>query len=145
MKINITSKNQVLELIEKERLIGVMNNTKWNALFSDLNKVDELISYRVTYIDGTTWPDKDSSFSFTSELAQIWGNFIAMEYLDIDARISHSRGALLEPDIIDYTSKIIDICSNHSVKMSLSNNWVRVWGYFRQGDEPELYKHITLA
>jgi hypothetical protein len=141
MEINITSKNQVLALIEKERLIGVMNNTKWNALFKDLNEVDDLISYRVTYIDSTTWPDNEASFPFTSELAQIWGNFIAMEYLDIEAKISHSKGALLEPEIVDHTQKIIEICSRHSSKFSVTENGVRIWGYFRQGNEPELYKN----
>jgi len=141
MEINITSKNQVLALIEKERLIGVMNNTKWNALFKDLNEIDDLISYRVTYIDSTTWPDNEASLPFTSELAQIWGNFIAMEYLDIEAKISHSKGALLEPEIVDHTHKIIEICSKHSSKFSVTDNGVRIWGYFRQGNEPELYKN----
>jgi len=141
MEINITSKKQVLSLVEKERLIGVMNNTKWNALFNDLNEVDDLISYRVTYIDGTTWPDNEASFPYTTELEQIWGNFVAMEYLDIDARISHSKGALLEPEIVNHIQAIIDICKKHSVKFSIIDTGVRIWGYFRQGNEPELYKN----
>ena len=130
----------MLALIEKERLIGVMNNTKWNALFYDLNEVVELISYRVTYIDGTTWPDYEASFPFTTELAQIWGNFIAMEYLDIETKISHSKGALLKPEIIDHTNKLIDICTKQSSKFTVTETGVRIWGYFRQGNEPELYK-----
>jgi hypothetical protein len=72
MEFNTNSKAHVLELIEKERMIGVMNNTKWNSLFEALNTIDELLSYRVTYIDGSTWPDAEASFPYTCELAQIW-------------------------------------------------------------------------
>ena len=141
MEINLASKKQVLSLVEKERLVGVMNNTKWNALFKDLNEVDELITFRVTYIDGTNWPDHESSLPYTPELAQIWGSFIAMEYLDIDTRISHSKGALLEPEIVNHIQSIINICTKQSAKFSVTEQGVRIWGYFRQGNEPELYKN----
>ena len=141
MEINLASKYQVLEIVEKERLIGVMNTTKWNALFNVLNEIDELVSFRCTYIDGSTWPDEEASFPFTSELAQVWGNFIALEFIDIDARISHSSGALLNPKIIDHKQKVIDICQSTNAKFSLIDNGVRIYGYFRQGNEPNLYSH----
>ena len=141
MNINLRSKHQVMELIEKERLIGVMNNTKWNALFSALEEIDELISYKVTYIDGSCWPEADASFPYTSELAQIWGNFIALEYLDIDARLSYSKGALLKPEIIDHKEKVIAICKRHNTKFSDTENGLRIWGYFRHGNEPKLYEN----
>ena len=141
MTINLNSKHQILELIENERLIGVMNNTKWNALFSDLEEIDELISYRVTHVDGSTWPEADASFPYTSELAQIWGNFLALEYLDIDSRISHSKGALIKPEIVDHKDKVIEICKKHNAKFSAIENGIRIWGYFRHGNEPEFYQH----
>ena len=125
---------------DPEQLIGVMNNTKWNALFSDLNEIDEIISYKVTHIDGSTWPEKEANFPYTSELAQIWGNFLAMEYLDIDARISHSKGALLSPQVVDHKDKIIAICKKHNAKFSVTENGIRIWGYFRHDNEPELHQ-----
>lgn len=130
-----------MELIERERLIGVMNNTKWNALFTDLEDIDELISFKVTYVDGSTWPEAGASIPYTSELAQIWGNFLALEYLDIDARISHSKGALLEPDIVDHQSKVVDICKKHNARFSAIENGIRIWGYFRHGNDPKLHKN----
>jgi hypothetical protein len=131
----------VTELIEKEGMIGVMNNTKWNALFEALNSIDELLSYRVTYIDGSTWPDEEASFPFTSELVQIWGNFKAMEFLDLDARVSHSKGALLKPEIIDHRQKVIGLCAKQNAKFSVTENGIRIWGYFRHGNVPELYEN----
>ena len=140
MSINLNSKHQILELIERERLIGVMNNTKWNALFSDLEEIDELLSYRVTHIDGSVWPEEGARFQYTSELAQIWGNFLAMEYLDIDARITHSNGALLKPEIIDHKDKVIAICKKRSAKYSITDGITRVWGYYRHGNQPALHQ-----
>lgn len=141
MSINLNSKFQVKKFIEKENLIGVMNNTKWNALFSELNEIDELLSYRVTYIDGSTWPEADASFPYTSELAAIWGNFIALEYLDIDAHISHSKGALLEPEVIDHKEKVTEICKIRNAKFSVTASGVRIWGYFRHGIDPVLHQN----
>jgi hypothetical protein len=141
MEFNTNSKAHVLELIEKERMIGVMNNAKWNSLFEALNTIDELLSYRVTYIDGSTWPDAEASFPYTSELAQIWGNFMAMEYIDLDARIEHSKGSLLKPKIIDHKQKVIELCTEQKAKFSITENGIRVWGYFRHGHIPELYEN----
>jgi hypothetical protein len=121
--------------------MGVMNNTKWNSLFSDLEGIEELINYRATYIDGSTWPESDSAFSYTSELEQIWGNFLALEYVDIDARISNSKGVLLKPEIVDHKESIISICRKHNAKFSESDEFIRIWGYFRHGKEPALYQN----
>jgi len=140
MEFNTNSKAHVLELIEKENMFGVMNSTKWNLLFEAFNRLDELLNYRVTNIDGSTWPDQDASFSYTSELVQIWGDFMAMEYVDIDARISNSKGALLKSEIIDHKKQVIDICLKQSAKFAETRNGIRVWGYFRHGKIPELYE-----
>ena len=141
MEFNTNSKAHVLELIEKESMIGVMNNTKWNSLFEGLNTIDDLLSYRVTYIDGSTWPDEEASFPYTSELAQIWGNFKAMEYLDIDAKISHSKGALLNSEVIDHKQKVVELCVKQNAKFSATENGIRIWGYFRHGKIPELHEN----
>ncbi len=49
-------KSNIIKLIDSNGLFGVMNNTKWNSLLAALSDIDELLSYRVTYIDGSTWP-----------------------------------------------------------------------------------------
>ena len=139
--MSLTSSSKVNECINQFGLFGVMNNTKWNALFSALNDLEELISYRVTYIDGSTWPEVESSQHYTSELAQIWGNFRAIEFVDIDARISYSKGVLMEPEIIDYQYKIINICSVANTPISLENGVIRVWGYLKHGVDVPLHKY----
>lgn len=139
MEINTNSKAQVIELVEKEGLIGVMNNTKWNKLFDALNEFDELISFRATYIDGSTFPESDASFPFTSELAQIWGNFKALEYVEINTQTSYSEGALLKPTITYHSDQVISICAKQNAKFSLTENGIKIWGYFRHGQLPELH------
>ncbi|EJY0701185.1 hypothetical protein OE878_004672, partial [Vibrio parahaemolyticus] len=110
-------------------------------LLAALSDIDELLSYRVTYIDGSTWPESDSSYQYTSELAQIWGNFRAIHFIDIDARISHSRGVLLEPEVRDHRDKVIAICKEQNAKISLTECGVRIWGYFQHGKDIEMYKY----
>ncbi len=134
-------KSNIIKLIDSNRLFGVMNNTKWNNLLAALSDIDELLSYRVTYVDGATWPESDSSYQYTSELAQIWGNFRAIHFIDIDARISHSRGVLLEPEVLDHRDKVIAICKEQNAKISLTECGVRIWGYFQHGKDIEMYKY----
>ncbi|WP_147378818.1 DUF6678 family protein [Motilimonas pumila] len=126
------------EIIEKERLIGLMNNTKWNALFSELNLIEEMIQYKSQYIDGSIFPDHDSSYEFTPELQQIWGNFKSIEYVDVITIIKRDIGKLLDPEIVDLTKDILEICNVLNVKVSAINSGIRIWGYHRHGEIPEL-------
>lgn len=130
-----------MALIEEQHLIGVMNNTRWNDLFDSLNNVEEMLSYKVTYIDGSSWPEADSGHTETSEIEQIWGNFIAMEALDIRTKIEKPRGALVSPEIIDVTKHVIQLCATNKAKISLTKYGVKVWGYFRHGQTPELHEY----
>ena len=68
------------------------------------------MSCLVTLSDGSTWSDEEASYPHTSNLDKLWGNFKAMEYLDIDARISHSKGALLNPEIIYHKQLVVELC-----------------------------------
>ena len=130
-----------MALIEEQHLIGVMNNSRWNALFEGLSKVQKMLSYKVIYIDGSSWPGVGSDHTETPEIEQIWGNFIAIETLDIRTKMENPRGALLSPEVIDVTEQIIQLCATNKVKISLTRHGVRVWGYFRHGQAPELYEN----
>lgn len=136
--LNHNSKSQIIEFVERNKLVSVMNNTKWSQLFRALEDKDEMISFKVTYIDGSTFPEPDASFQYTSELAQVCGNFLALEYIDINAKISHSRGALLEPEIADHTDEIIQICNRNLAKFSHIEDGIRVYGYLRHNQKVQL-------
>jgi len=138
MQLNYSSKAQISEYVNRNRLYGVMNTSKWNRLFESLADIDELITFKAVYIDGFTWPSKDESWQFTPELEQIWGNFAALEYLEINTQVISERGALISPQITDYKSKVATLCSQQKVKYSFFDKGIRVWGYFRHGQEPEL-------
>jgi hypothetical protein len=126
------------EIVEKEKLIAVMNNTKWNALFNELNLVEEMIQFKANYIDGSKFPDYESSSEFTPELQQIWGNFVALEYVDIVTIIKRNIGQLLDPEITDVTKSVLKICHKHNAKVSTIQSGLRIWGYHRHGVLPEL-------
>ncbi len=115
-----------------------MNNTKWNAFFTELSLVEEMIQYKAYYIDGSIFPDLEFNYEFTPELEQIWGNFVAVEYVDVITIIERNIGKLLDPEKVDVTEKILQICNEHNVKVSAINSGLRVWGYHRHGTLPEL-------
>ena len=118
-----------------------MNNSRWNSLFCDLSDATEIITFKVGYIDGSTWPEEFSGHEYTQEIEQICGNFVAIEWIDIITKIEKPKGALLLPDILDVTEEIVELCRLNKCKISMHEKGVRVWGYFRQGQLPELHKY----
>jgi hypothetical protein len=135
-------KSKLKEIVERDKLTSVMNNSRWNALFESLAQIEEMIHFRTTYIDGTCFPELGGSSEYTPEIEQFWGNFLAVEYLDIVSKLSVSHGALMEPEVHDYTKKVVEVCLNNKAKTSLTKNGVRVWGYFRPGSVPDLIKGV---
>src|SRR4051812_26171940 len=84
--------------VEREGLTSVMNNTKWRRLFESLERVCGLSFRRKDVRESPVlerrW-DSDIYYAMAG-----WEN---IEWLDIRARISRHRGALVAPEIEDQT------------------------------------------
>lgn len=129
------NREQVNEYVLREGITPVLNNTKWERLFELLQKSERFFQYRRTNLDGSTFPEDGASF--TPELAQYWGDFWAMEWLDILSYQTHSKGALLAPDIEDFTSELVALANEVGVKFTMIERGIRVWGYVRKGNSPD--------
>jgi len=129
------NREQVKEYVFREGITSVSNNAKWERLFALLEESDRFFQYRRTDLDGSTFPEDGTSY--TPELAQYWGNFWVMEWLDILAYRAHSRGALLAPEIEDFTEEVVEIASRAGVKFTMRERGIRVWGYVRKGSSPD--------
>jgi len=132
--MEIQSKAQVTEYIEAEGITSVLNNSKWQRLFDLLDQSPLMFRYRRTDLNGTTFPEEPGSF--TPELAQVWGNFWSMEWLEISAVEEIRKGALLKPEIRDFTPELIAIAHEAGVKFTLINQGITVYGYVRRSENP---------
>jgi len=132
--MNIRNKEQVKGYVFKEGFTSVLNNTKWERLFALLEESKRFFQYKRTDLDGSTFPE--DGVSLTPELAQYWGDFWAMEWLDIEACQAHSKGALLAPEIEDFTDELVALANAAGVKFTMIKRGIRVWGYVRKGNNP---------
>ncbi len=99
-----------------------------------------MFRYRRKDLDGSTFPEDGSSY--TPEIEQYWGAFKSMEWLEILAYKEHKKGALLAPEIEDFTSELIAIAHLAGVKFTHVPRGIRVWGYVRQSDSPIFVERI---
>lgn len=133
--MDIHSKKQVMDYVSNEGLTPVLNNTKWNRLFELLKSNGSFFQYRSKNINGAYFPEDGTSY--TPEIEQYWGNFLAKEWLEIVSIRSHSRGALLKPEIEDFTKEAVRIAHEAGVKFTMTENGIKVWGYVRKSEHPE--------
>lgn len=137
--MNIKNREKVREYVFKEGITSVLSDTKWKRLFTLLEDSPRFFQYRRTGLDGSTFPE--DGVSFTPELAQYWGDFWAIEWLDILSCREHSRGALLKPDIEDFTNELVALAHEAGVKFTMLDHGIRVWGYVRRGVDPNFCTH----
>src|SRR4051812_27050224 len=112
--------------LEREGLTGAMNDTKWRRLFQSLKKIDHLLRFRRK--------DVRDAVSLEPGWDQIWhvmGGWENIEWLDISARTSHHRGALVPPRIEDHTEDLLEALRTAGVRYSITAEGVRIWGYLR--------------
>ena len=120
-------KKYLNQIINNDQLTGAMNTTKWNELFNELNKIEELISYRIQDIDGTWFPEDKS---YTAEIEQIWGDFKANKFMEINCIIKEEIGRLVKPIEHDLSKQIIDIVESLNIPYEKTKNGIRVIGYY---------------
>jgi hypothetical protein len=136
--MDVRNREQVKEYVLRESITAVLNDTKWRRLFDLLEPNPRFFQYRRTDLDSSTFPE--DGVSFTLEIEQLWGDLWAMEWLDILSFRSHSKGALLKPDIEDFTDELVALAHDAGVKFTMLERGIRVWGYIRRGANPDFCK-----
>jgi len=119
--------------IEREQLVSVMNDTKWRRLFDVLEPIQDWLDFRRKDIRGS----EHESESWCDDLHMMLGNQRSIEWLDIRARLTIPRGALLEPKIEDNTALLIQSVKRTGVRFSQHEHGIRIWGYLRPGVGPD--------
>lgn len=134
--MDIPSSKQIRAYVSAKGLTALMNNTKWRRLFEALNAHQRMFMYRRQDLDGSTFPE--DGLSFTPEIEQYWGAFNRIETFDILAYKEIRLGVLLEPKIEDFSNELIELAKSVGARFTLIDRGIRVWGYVRPGDQPDL-------
>lgn len=128
------SKAQVRAYVEAEGITSVLNNTKWQRLFEILNESPINFRYRRTDLDGNIFPKENSPP--TGEIAQIYGDFLIMEFLEVTALVETRTGMLTNPKIEDFTQELISLAHQAGVKFTEILHGVKIYGYVRRSENP---------
>ncbi|MGK0247888.1 MAG: hypothetical protein ACI910_000616 [Oleispira sp.] len=127
------AKYKLHRYIESENLTSVLNNTKWNRLFSELKSIG-------CYID---FQRKDIDEEFTNpeywcdDIYNIFAGWAHIEWLNIRALTVHLRGSLVKPKIEDNISLLLKAISNSGVPYCKHGDGIRIYGYLRIGVSPD--------
>ena len=119
--------------IDRERLVSVMNDTKWQRLFNALQRIEGWLDFRRKDVRES----EASSEMWCSDFYMMFGGWTSIEWLDIRAVRVFRRGLLLKPQIDDKTERLIEAVKEVGVPFSRHENYIRIWGYLRPGVSPQ--------
>lgn len=126
-------KSKLKRYIERENISSVLNSTKWERLFKELQKIEFTLSFqRKDLYETEPHPDY-----WDSCLYHVKGGLEEIEWLNIRALIIRHKGALVKPEIEDNTQLLIKALQQSSVPYCMHNDGIRIWGYLRPGLSPE--------
>ena len=119
--------------LESEQIVSVMNNTKWNRLFEELEHIADLLRFRRKDLR-----DRESiPLHWGRDFYHVSGGQEVIEWLEISAVLERHRGQLAEPSIEDNSQTLLAALHRSGVPYCVSENVIRVWGYLRPGISPD--------
>jgi hypothetical protein len=114
--------DRLARYIEREQLVSVMNDTKWQRLFNALEPIAGFLDFRRKDVRGS----EQESEPWCSDFYLMLGGWANIEWLDITAQRN--------------TPILIRAVREAGVAFSRSDTCVRIWGYLRPGVSPDWEK-----
>jgi hypothetical protein len=131
--MELDTKSKLKRYIERENISSVLNNTKWERLFKELQEIEFTLDFQRKDLDEAE-PSPDH---WDSDLYHVIGAWEQIEWLNIRALISLPNGALVKPEIEDNTQLLIKALRQSGVPYCMNNDGIRIYGYLRPGVSPE--------
>ena len=119
--------------INRERLVSVMNDTKWQRLFNALRPIESWLDFRRKSVRES----EASSEMWCRGLDHMMLGWSSIEWIDIRAMETIWPGFLIQPKIVDKTAKLIEVVKGVGVPYSRHESHIRIWGYLRPGVSPQ--------
>lgn len=132
----------VAAIITKKRLVSYMNTTKWLKLQSAVHQLSFLPAYIIKSIT-----DKENNQNIIKGLEKLkkeapwwlgdWSNFYEegmpplfnIEWIKVRPQLSISKGALIQPEIIDESDSFRVILNDHYIPHEEANHIFTIYGY----------------
>ena len=129
-------RQQVSEIVSKRQLTSIMNDTKWLEL---QRAVDDL-PFPPPYIVKCVTDENDFSIGILNEIPMYvgdWSNFYEeglppffnIEWIKICPRYGKHKGHLLDKEVLDETSQLVDILEKYFIPYEEDNKTFIIYGY----------------
>ena len=130
--MNLKVKSKLTKYLEENQISSVLNDTKWERLFEQLREIEEILDFQRKDLDA---PEPDESY-WDGDFYHVMGEWQRIEWLNIRALVSESKGTLLQPVVTDRTDSLIQALEKAGTPFERLKGGVRVWGYLRPGVSP---------
>ena len=131
--------NQAKQIVEDKNLFGVMNDTKWQAVYEIFQDPDLPLLYRSKTIDGEVFPEDHLRFDIREVFPQY---FSSLQWLEIHSKEVVADGGLLPPRINDHTAVAIELANKAKARFTVTDYGIKIWGYIKVGENIEFYKNV---
>lgn len=102
-------------------------------MLNELKEIDGILDFQRKDLD-----EKEPSPEYwDGDLYHVVGEWQQIEWLNIRALVSQSKGALLEPVIINHIDLLIEALNKAGIPFEKYGDGVRVWGYLRPEVSPQ--------
>lgn len=95
--MNLKVKSKLTKYLEENQISSVLNDTKWERLFEQLREIEEILDFQRKDLDA---PEPDESY-WDGDFYHVMGEWQRIEWLNIRALVSESKGTLLQPVVTD--------------------------------------------
>jgi hypothetical protein len=119
--------------IEREQLVSVMSNTKWQRLWNVLEPIRGLLDFRAKDVRER----EDAAESWCRDIYYMFNCWKSIEWLEVRAIVTTPRGALVAPKIEGHTTELVQAVRQARVPFSRHEQSIRIWGYVRPGISPK--------
>lgn len=124
-------KEKIMEIVYKKNLSSIMNNTKWQELQSEVEKLPFPPPYIIKYIT-----DEENTENFTNDVKYLgdWSDeplkpFFRIEWIKVKPRYLKYQGRLVKDIVIDCSSEFLEILKKKSIPYEEKNGNYIIFGY----------------
>lgn len=131
-QMNRDFKGKIMKLVCERQLYSIMNDTKWNELFSAVNDLKFPPPFQMKLIHKSTpEPEKfDIDVWYLGDWSvDSWPLFFSIEWICVRPRYTKYRGRLVEDEVIDETQEFISILQRYSIPFEEDKGVIMIYGY----------------